>query len=225
LIEVDHIKPVFEGGDNDILNLTTACFDCNRGKGKRELKDESVIKKQHKQLEELQEKRNQLELMMKWKKELSKLDDVFIKYIEQCIESFTNLSWVFNDSGKSDILKLRKKFTDSEIVKALDVSFSQYYKFPDSEKDQTEQWSKAVNYIPKILNVQKSQENHPYLKDLFYCRVILRNKSYSINEWEVLAYLKSMITNGWEVDEIKDLCITSNSWKHFYQRTCEEDNE
>lgn len=35
VLEVDHILPVAEGGTNDILNLTTACQDCNRGKGKK----------------------------------------------------------------------------------------------------------------------------------------------------------------------------------------------
>jgi len=32
LLEVDHIDPVCNGGTNDIDNLITACFDCNRGK-------------------------------------------------------------------------------------------------------------------------------------------------------------------------------------------------
>lgn len=33
LLEVDHIHPVVEGGGDDIDNLVTACFACNRGKG------------------------------------------------------------------------------------------------------------------------------------------------------------------------------------------------
>jgi 5-methylcytosine-specific restriction endonuclease McrA len=33
LLEIDHIIPVKEGGDNDEGNLFTACLDCNRGKG------------------------------------------------------------------------------------------------------------------------------------------------------------------------------------------------
>ncbi len=37
ILEVDHIKSVKNGGDNDIMNLITSCFDCNRGKGKRKL--------------------------------------------------------------------------------------------------------------------------------------------------------------------------------------------
>lgn len=37
LLECDHIKPVVEGGTNEIDNLVTACWDCNRGKGGRSL--------------------------------------------------------------------------------------------------------------------------------------------------------------------------------------------
>lgn len=32
ILELDHITPVCEGGDDDMDNLITACFDCNRGK-------------------------------------------------------------------------------------------------------------------------------------------------------------------------------------------------
>jgi hypothetical protein len=32
ILEPDHIHPVAKGGSNDIDNLVTACFDCNRGK-------------------------------------------------------------------------------------------------------------------------------------------------------------------------------------------------
>ena len=35
LLEVDHIIPVAAGGSDDIDNLTTACWDCNRGKSDR----------------------------------------------------------------------------------------------------------------------------------------------------------------------------------------------
>jgi len=33
VLEVDHIIPVADGGSNNIDNLITACFACNRGKG------------------------------------------------------------------------------------------------------------------------------------------------------------------------------------------------
>ncbi len=33
ILEVDHIIPICDGGTDDRINLTTACWDCNRGKG------------------------------------------------------------------------------------------------------------------------------------------------------------------------------------------------
>lgn len=34
VLEVDHVIPVCEGGADNLENLITSCFDCNRGKGK-----------------------------------------------------------------------------------------------------------------------------------------------------------------------------------------------
>lgn len=33
VLEIDHILPICEGGGDDILNLITSCWGCNRGKG------------------------------------------------------------------------------------------------------------------------------------------------------------------------------------------------
>ena len=38
-LEVDHIIPVSKGGSDDISNLRTLCFDCNRGKSDKILKN------------------------------------------------------------------------------------------------------------------------------------------------------------------------------------------
>lgn len=37
VLEVDHVIPVARGGQDAIENLTTSCFDCNRGKSDRAL--------------------------------------------------------------------------------------------------------------------------------------------------------------------------------------------
>lgn len=37
VLEVDHIIPVSAGGENSLENYVTSCFECNRGKGAREL--------------------------------------------------------------------------------------------------------------------------------------------------------------------------------------------
>lgn len=42
VLEVDHINPRANGGDNDLLNLITACSDCNRGKSKTLLEHKAI---------------------------------------------------------------------------------------------------------------------------------------------------------------------------------------
>lgn len=39
ILEVDHIKPVKNGGSNSLSNLVTSCLSCNRGKSSIELDD------------------------------------------------------------------------------------------------------------------------------------------------------------------------------------------
>lgn len=40
VLHVDHIIPVAKGGPDDVMNLVTACVDCNRGKA-----DKNLLKK------------------------------------------------------------------------------------------------------------------------------------------------------------------------------------
>jgi hypothetical protein len=35
MLEVDHVVPLSNGGRDDMANLVTACYECNRGKGAR----------------------------------------------------------------------------------------------------------------------------------------------------------------------------------------------
>ena len=63
LLEIDHNHPVSQGGSNEILNLVTACKDCNAGKADKLLSDSEVLDKQRRQLEELQKRREQIEMM------------------------------------------------------------------------------------------------------------------------------------------------------------------
>lgn len=67
VLEVDHIKPIAKGGIDTLDNLITACEECNLGKGARLLDDHSVLEKQRRQLEELNKRREQLEMMMQWR--------------------------------------------------------------------------------------------------------------------------------------------------------------
>jgi Restriction endonuclease len=39
VLEADHIVPLVAGGSDDVMNLTTSCWDCNRGKAGNPLTD------------------------------------------------------------------------------------------------------------------------------------------------------------------------------------------
>ncbi len=73
VLEVDHLLPVSKGGDNDILNLITSCWTCNNGKSNILLTDNTMLEKQKAQLDELNEKRLQLEMMIEWRETMQEL--------------------------------------------------------------------------------------------------------------------------------------------------------
>lgn len=40
-LEIDHINPISNGGDNRLENLLTSCFECNRGKGPKIIREKT----------------------------------------------------------------------------------------------------------------------------------------------------------------------------------------
>ena len=48
---------------DEILNLVTACEACNGGKAARTLDDQSAVERQRAQIEELEQRREQLEMI------------------------------------------------------------------------------------------------------------------------------------------------------------------
>lgn len=86
VLEVDHIEPVSEGGTDDMENLLTACFDCNRGK--RNIKLDKIPTKLEENIEVLREKEDQYKEYQKLIKKISnrlnrdcgKIDDIYNGY-------------------------------------------------------------------------------------------------------------------------------------------------
>ena len=60
ILEVDHIIPISKGGDDDSINLATSCFECNRGKGARNLSEIITGEDPHDKAIELAERERQL---------------------------------------------------------------------------------------------------------------------------------------------------------------------
>lgn len=128
VLEADHIDPKSKGGKDDINNLITACFDCNRGK--RNIRLDKIPQKLTDNLEVLKEKENQLKeyrnfiakIERRVEKDITEIDDIY---------SDQYPGWGFADNFK--VITLRR-FLDlmskHEIIQALQIAFS---KFPTDE--------------------------------------------------------------------------------------------
>lgn len=126
ILEVDHIIPVAKGGDNEPLNLVTSCRDCNRGKGKKELSDQSTIKAQKQQLDDLNEKRIQLEMIIEWKRELMELQDRQVEAASDLFQALTGSS--VTETGKTKLLKKIKEFGFSLVYRSIEITVNTYFK-------------------------------------------------------------------------------------------------
>lgn len=149
ILEVDHIKPVAEGGNNGILNLITSCRDCNRGKGKTLLSVNEELTKQRDKLQELAEKREQMEMLMEWRNELADFENAQVDELNAYLGKLTGFNC--SDAGKAKLKNLIFRFSFSEVVEAIDISFSRYY-----ENDQ-ESWLYAFNKIGGVCYNRRKQ--------------------------------------------------------------------
>lgn len=179
ILNVDHIKPVKLKGTNDILNLITSCFDCNSGKKATELSDQSVLKKQLSQLDELNEKRNQLELMVKWRDGLKNIDDeyllVAVKEIEDKIAPHA-----LTDSFKKDLKLAIKKYGINKLLDAVDIAYEKY-------KDITDFLDKIIPITKNICLPELEQKIN------FICGIASNkfNHEYNSEFWKIKSFIKN----------------------------------
>jgi hypothetical protein len=226
-LEIDHVDPVFNGGEDDMLNLITSCFDCNRGKGKRKLSDSTTLAKQRQELKILQDKREQLEMMLKWKKSILNINEEEIKVLTEYWGNFTS-GWSLAESGIADLRKQIKKFGVKEIMDAMDISANKYIRYDDDGKITKESIEKAFEYIFRICIVARAAQKEPYLVDLFYIRGILKRRLYYCNSQKSLELMKKAVTLGITVDELKKLALSTRNWSEWLEEIenaikCEEE--
>lgn len=206
VLEVDHIQPVSKGGTNELLNLISSCYDCNRGKTNIELNDDSVVSKQRRQLELLQERREQIQLMFNWRNELDNLqndtDEMVISYIENKMENFS-----LSESGIKNIPPLTKKYDLVDILEAIDLSASKYLRY-DGNGDLTEE--SVEEFTKKIGGILANKNKPPIEQKASYIKGICKNR---FNYWNQQTgsillnnYIKALRDHGWSDERIlKDL--------------------
>ncbi|WP_460454801.1 HNH endonuclease [Arenimonas aestuarii] len=212
LLVVDHIHPVAGGGKNDILNLITACEPCNAGKGKRELGDHTVLEKQRDQLQELSDRREQLEMMIQWKEGLC---DLRALAVDRMADLWSRLvpGYVLNEHGRQTLRKLAGQFEAGELMEAMQIATSQYLEYKEDKPTQ-ESVEVAWNRVAGICRIRELEKTKPYIKDLYYVRGILRKRVY-VDEYRIMGMLEDSHLAGIPTDQLKRAARNCRNWTEF----------
>jgi hypothetical protein len=213
VLHCDHINPVAEGGTNDILNLITACADCNGGKGARLLSDDAAVRKQVDALADLEERRQQIEMMLAWRDDLqSQRQDTIDALHERITERG---GYVLNESGLADLRRWAKRFTVAELLRAIDEAFDTYLEFRrDAPTDRS--WAKAFAKIPAIAGVHRQEAEKPYLRRLFYIQGIIRKRARA-PRYQCVEYLEHAHVCGLDLEEMEHRAKRMQSLDDFEQ--------
>lgn len=213
ILECDHISPVAGGGDNDILNLLTSCQACNAGKGARPLSEQTTLAKQRAQLEELNERRQQLEAMLEWRRGLARLDDDKVDAFEQALHAHTGRN--LTDKGRITMRRLITEYGLSDALSVLDELWGQYGAVDKDGISTQESTDKVWGLIPKLLKFRRSSSAKPYLRDLLYIRGILRNRLSGVDEHEAIRILEDAHLAGDSIEDLKEFAKEVTSWRRF----------
>jgi hypothetical protein len=214
ILNVDHIKPVAAGGNNGMTNLLTSCFDCNSGKKATLLDDNTMMEKQKKQLQELNEKRLQLEMMMQWREGLMSIEEDKLNFALKKWSDVLNDTYSLNENGKKGMRKLLKKHGLNSVLDAIETSASQYLKFKDDKPIQSsveEAWKK----VERILSFNQAAEKKPYLKDLYYLRGILKNRLHYVNPHIAISLYEKAYLLGASKDSLTSFSKSVKNWTDF----------
>lgn len=199
VLQCDHITPVAAGGTNEIFNLITSCFDCNSGKRATPLSCDKEISLQVEQLQQLEERRQQLELLMNWRQELQNLD---AEILDRVAQSFSIGGYKFSDTGRNRVKKWLTMFRPDEIIEAATRAFDTYGAWETEDRLYGWSWDEAVQKVPGIIRVMRQESERPYLRRLFYIQGILRNRLKSRN-LDRVDYLIHLVEAGVDIDEME----------------------
>lgn len=208
LLHCDHIKPVAEGGETTLLNLITACVDCNLGKGARQLSDDSAVTKQHRQLADLEERRQQLEMMRDWREELAQHQ---VSEIDIVAEAFLARSkFRPNDHGNISVRRWLRKYGLHEVLAAIDETFDLYF-----TADTDAAWEAAFKRIPRVLAMREQEKVDPHIRKLLYIQGILRNR-FDDPDGSYVERVRSGI-GTYPVEVLESYAKSATSWSDYVE--------
>ena len=201
ILNIDHINPVKNGGDNNITNLITSCFDCNSGKRARLLNDDHIVKKQKKSLNELQERRNQIEMIAQWREDLLDVNNLKVNKI--CDFILKRWNYDLDIEKKRKLQTITNKFELSLVYDAVERAFDHYSETP-CEDAKHYAFSKIGGICYNMTNDVRNEFNLLYEKaDIIFDEI--ERCGSSVFKWQkaVTMSLLKKLNKLYSVDEMK----------------------
>ena len=216
VLEVDHITPVAGGGGNDILNLVTACRSCNSGKSDKKLSDASAVEKARRQAEDVQERRQQIEMIAEWHASMLDVDAEAVSRLEQLwLQAVVSPEGTYLlDTAKDELRSVMKRYGFETACQGIVQAARRYLKKP-ADADHEQARKEAFWSISKICSVLMADKNDPGVARLFYIRGIARNRLSYLHEGVCIALLKEARAAGISSDWLEQLAKTVRSWTEF----------
>jgi len=211
VLQVDHLKPVSNGGDNDIMNLVTACVECNSGKSNTPLSDNVLLSKQQQQLTELNERKQQMEMMFEWKRGLLSLEeDAVLKTCEYWNKKISG--YALNHMGEEQLRKLVKKYSVSEVLNAMDISEQIYIEHDEDGQCTQESVQTAFNKLNGVCSINRKKKKLPGFEKLFYARGILRKRFFYVDESLCMKLLEECLSLGASISDLLRISKRARNW-------------
>lgn len=209
VLQVDHLKAHAKGGTDDILNLVTACFDCNAGKSDVDLSDDSAIAKQRRQLEQLNARREQMEMMVQWRRELNEIESQEVDHAVAAFDALTDEQVTVNERGRITLKQLIHKHGLADVLEAIQSAGTQYVRIADDGKFNVESAQLAFTKIGPICRGKNMPEDK---KQLFYIRGIGRNRLDRCVDWQCIRLLEDAYNSGASLEYLKKLTFDTVYW-------------
>ena len=214
LLQVDHIEPVATGGSNDLVNLVTSCSDCNAGKSSVRLSDKSALALQRKQLKELQDRREQIEMMAKWQQGLIDIDAEAAKAVSDLWTSVISGS-VLNERGLKTVRKHVRDFGLADVLAAIPIAADTYIKCDEDGRATQESAEIAFKKIGGICYTRREEAKHPELQELYRIRGLARHRCSWFKGSEGLALLQEAVAAGVPTRKLWEAAGSCTSWSNF----------
>lgn len=122
VLEVDHINPKSIDGTDDINNLLTACFDCNRGK--RDIPLENVPASVKENLALLIEKEEQIEEYNKVLKRIRQREDETIEEVNSIFQKRFPSRMLTEDFKNNSVRHFVKSLDRDTVLDAMRLACS-----------------------------------------------------------------------------------------------------